>query len=345
MTKLRCATLLVAGLLAAMPLRAADTELNIYSARHYQTDQRFYDDFTQQTGIRINLIEGSDSALMERLSSEGANSPADVLILVDAARLWKAEEAGLFQPVKSDVLAERIPAHLRSIDEGDGSKWFGVSRRARIIIYNPDKVDGNKVRNYADLADPSLKGLVCTRSGTHPYMLSLIGAMVEHMGAERAEQWAAGVVANFARTPRGGDTDQIKATAAGECGVALANSYYFARMMRSTKDVDRQIVEKVKAVWPDQDGHGTHMNITGIGVLKHAPHREAAVRFIEYMTSEQAQRFLAGGNNEWPAVESVRIDNPALEALGPFKPDPLPIGRIGKAQLEAARIVDRVGWR
>src|SRR5690606_28903957 len=259
--------------------------------------------------------------------------------------LWKAEEAGLFQPVKSDVLADRIPEHLRSIDDGEGSKWFGVSRRARIIVYNPDKVDGDKVRNYADLADPALKGMVCTRTGTHPYMLSLIGAMVEHMGAEQAEKWAAGVVANFARSPRGGDTDQIKATATGECGVALANSYYLARLMRSSKDVDREIAGKVTAVWPDQGGNGTHMNITGIGVLKHAPHREAAVRFIEYLTSEQAQRFLAEGNNEWPAVESVKIDNPALEALGDFKPDPVPIGRIGKAQREAARIVDRVGWR
>ncbi len=345
MNTLRRATLLVAGLLAAMPLRAADTELNVYSARHYQTDQRFYDDFTQQTGIKVNLIEGADAALMERLASEGANSPADVLILVDAARLWRAEEAGLFQPVKSAVLAERIPENLRSIDEGQGSHWFGVSRRARIMVYNPAKVDGDKVRNYADLADPALKGMVCTRSGTHPYMLSLIGAMVEHLGAEKAEQWAAGVVANFARSPRGGDTDQIKATATGECGVALTNSYYLARLMRSSKDVDREIADKAKAVWPDQAGNGTHMNATGIGVLKHAPHRDAAVRFIEYLTSDQAQRFLAAGNNEWPAVPSVKVDNPALEALGEFKPDPLEIGRIGKAQLEAARIVDRVGWR
>ena len=345
MKTLHCATLLVAGLFAAMPLRAADTELNVYSARHYQTDQRFYDDFSKQTGIKVNLIEGADNALMERLASEGANSPADVLILVDAARLWKAEEAGLFQPVQSPVLAERIPANLRSIDEGQGSNWFGVSRRARMIVYNPAKIDGNKVRNYADLADPALKGLVCTRSGTHPYMLSLIGAMVEHLGPEKAEQWAAGVVANFARSPRGGDTDQIKATATGECGVALTNSYYLARLMRSSKDVDREIAGKVQAVWPDQGGNGTHMNITGIGVLRHAPHREAAVRFIEYLTGEEAQRLLADGNNEWPAVVSVKIDNPALTTLGEFKPDPLEIGRIGKAQLEAARIVDRVGWR
>lgn len=345
MTKFRGATLLAAGLFAGLPAHAADTELNVYSARHYQTDQRFYDDFSQQTGIKVNLIEGGDSALMERLASEGANSPADVLILVDAARLWKAEEAGLFQPVASEVLAERIPENLRSIDEGEGSKWFGVSRRARIMVYNPDKVDGELVRNYADLADPALKGMVCTRSGTHPYMLSLIGAMVEHLGAEDAEQWAAGVVANFARSPRGGDTDQIKATATGECGVALTNSYYLARLMRSSNDVDREIASKVEAVWPDQGGNGTHMNITGIGVLRHAPHRDAAVRFIEYLTGDQAQRFLAAGNNEWPAVASVKIDNPALEALGDFEPDPLEIGRIGKAQLEAARIVDRVGWR
>ena len=345
MNPLRRATLLVAGLLAAMPLRAADTELNVYSARHYQTDQRFYDDFTQKTGIKVNLIESADAALMERLASEGANSPADVLILVDAARLWRAEDAGLFQPIESAVLSERIPDYLRSVDEGQGSHWFGVSRRARIIVYNPAKVDGDKVRNYADLANPALKGMVCTRSGTHPYMLSLIGAMVEHMGAGKAEQWAAGVVANFARSPRGGDTDQIKATATGECGVALTNSYYLARLMRSSKDVDREIASKVKAVWPDQDGNGTHMNATGIGVLKHAPHRDAAVRFVEYLTSDQAQRFLAAGNNEWPAVPSVKIDNPALTALGEFKADPLAIGKIGKAQLEAAKIVDRVGWR
>lgn len=345
MNTFRRATLLVAGLLAAMPLRAADTELNIYSARHYQTDQRFYDDFTEQTGIKVNLIEGADAALLERLASEGANSPADVLILVDAARLWRAEEAGLFQPVRSAVLSERIPANLRSVDDGEGSKWFGVSRRARMMVYNPDKLAGDRVRNYADLADPALKGMVCTRSGTHPYMLSLIGAMVEHLGPEKAEKWAAGVVANFARSPRGGDTDQIKATATGECGVALTNSYYLARLMRSSKDVDREIAGKVKPVWPDQDGNGTHMNATGIGVLKHAPHRDAAVRFIEYLTSDQAQRFLAAGNNEWPAVPSVKIDNPALDALGEFKADPLEIGKIGKAQLEAAKIVDRVGWR
>lgn len=345
MNTFRRATLLVAGLLAAMPLRAADTELNIYSARHYQTDQRFYDDFTEQTGIKVNLIEGADAALLERLASEGANSPADVLILVDAARLWRAEEAGLFQPVRSAVLSERIPANLRSVDDGEGSKWFGVSRRARMMVYNPDKLAGDRVRNYADLADPALKGMVCTRSGTHPYMLSLIGAMVEHLGPEKAEKWAAGVVANFARSPRGGDTDQIKATATGECGVALTNSYYLARLMRSSKDVDREIAGKVKPVWPDQDGNGTHMNATGIGVLKHAPHRDAAVRFIEYLTSDQAQRFLAAGNNEWPAVPSVKIDNPALDALGEFKADPLGIGKIGKAQLEAAKIVDRVGWR
>jgi len=201
------------------------------------------------------------------------------------------------------------------------------------------------VQNYEDLARPELKGKVCTRSGAHPYMLSLIGAVTEHNGEQKAEEWASGVVANFARKPRGGDTDQIRAVASGECGVALTNSYYLARLMRSDKPADREAVAKVGAVWPNQSSYGTHVNVSGAGVAKHAPHRDNAVRFLEYLASDEAQRHFVEENNEWPVVPTVKQANPALEALGEFKADDLPVSSIGRAQVAATRIIDRVGWR
>lgn len=340
--------LLAAALAAAflsVPAVAQDKVLNLYSARHYQTDDALYTNFTKATGIRINRIEAGDEPLLERLRAEGRNSPADVLLLVDAARLWRAQADGMFQPVKSAVLEERIPATLRSQDEGSGSEWFAISTRARMVVYNKVGVQANQVATYEALADPALKGKVCTRSGSHPYMLSWIGSMSEHLGREGAENWARGVVANFARSPRGGDTDQIKAVATGECGVALTNSYYLARLMRSDKPEDRETVSRIGWVMPNQADRGTHVNISGAAVLKNAPNREAAIKFIEYLAGDQAQRYLADGNNEWPAVPSVKVNNPALDALGRFKTDPLPISRIGRAQIDAQRIVDRVGWR
>lgn len=330
---------------AATTGMAQEKVLNLYSARHYQTDEALYANFTRHTGIRIQRIEAGDEALLERLRSEGRNSPADVVLLVDAARLWKAQTEGLFQPLRSPTLEARIPANLRGPDEGKGSEWFAYSTRARIIVYNRASVQADQVRRYADLAQPALKGKVCTRSGTHPYMLSLIGALAEHRGEAQAEQWARGVVANFARSPRGGDTDQIKAVASGECGVALTNSYYLARLMRSNKAEDREIASRVGVVMPDQAGAGTHMNVSGGGIARNAPHREAAVAFLEYLASDEAQRLFADGNNEWPVVASARISNTALESLGNFRQDKLPIGQIGRAQGTAARIIDRAGWR
>lgn len=324
---------------------AQEKVVNLYSARHYATDQQLFDEFTKKTGIRIQRIEAGDEALLERLRNEGANSPADVLLLADAARLWKAQIEGLFQPVKSATLEKRVPAKLRGKDDGNGSEWFGFSMRARIIVHNKADVDAALVQNYEDLARPELKGKVCTRSGAHPYMLSLIGAVSEHNGEEKAEKWAAGVVANFARKPRGGDTDQIRAVASGECGVALSNSYYLARLMRSDKPEDREVVAKVAAVWPNQQSYGTHVNVSGAGVAKHAPHRAEAVRFLEFLASDEAQRHFVEANNEWPVVPSVNQSNPALEALGEFKADTLPVASIGRAQVTAARIIDRVGWR
>jgi iron(III) transport system substrate-binding protein len=340
----RLVAVAIAAALAVPFTLSAQTEepvLNLYSARHYQTDEALYANFTKQTGIRINRIEAGDDQLLERLKTEGANSPADVLLIVDASRLSQAESLGLFQPVKSKVLEARIPASLRD-PEGE---WFGFSSRARILVYNKATVKPSEVASYASLADPVNKGRVCTRSGSHPYNLSLIASQVAHVGEAKAEAWAKGVVANLARKPQGGDTDQIKAVAAGECGVAITNSYYYARLMRSTKPEDQEIVAKTAISWPDQNGAGVHLNISGAGVLKHAPHKSNAIRFLEYLASDQAQVYFADGNNEWPAVRSVRVANPALEKMGEFKPDSLPIATFGKHVATAQKIADRAGWR
>lgn len=339
--------LLVAAiaLSAVAGVHAEDKELNIYSARHYQTDDALYGDFTKQTGIKINRIEADDNALLERLKTEGKNSPADVILMVDAARLWRAQIEGLFQPVKSKVLAARIPAHLQGNDAGEGPQWYGFSTRGRIIVYNKATVKPEDVATYEALAEPKNKGKVCTRSGSHPYMLSLIGSLVERNGEKATEDWASGMVSNFARPPRGGDTDQIKGVASGECGVALANTYYYVRMMRSTKPEDRAAMSKLSFVWPNQKTSGAHVNVAGGGVAKNAPHPQAAVKFLEYLASDSAQRNFSDGNNEWPAVPTVKTQNPALESLGTFRTEKLSIATIGKNQIAAQKILDRVGYK
>jgi iron(III) transport system substrate-binding protein len=325
--------------LAAQVTSVQAQELNLYSARHYQTDEALYANFTKQTGIKINRIEAKEDELLERIKNEGAASPADVFITVDAARLAKADELGLFAPVKSKLLESRIPAHLRSAD------WFAFSTRARVVIHNKDTVKAADAQNYEDLAKPAMKGKVCMRSGSHPYNLSLMAALIAHLGEARAEEWAKGVVANFARNPKGGDTDQIKAVAAGECGVAVSNSYYLARLMRSDKPEDRKVMDKIAIVWPNQKSFGTHVNISGGGMLKTAPHKEAAVKFLEYLASDDAQRYFADGNNEWPSVPTVATKNPALDAMGKFKADTLPVATLSKNAATAQKIYDRAGWR
>jgi iron(III) transport system substrate-binding protein len=331
-------TLLLAATLSSFA-HAEEKILNLYSARHYQTDEALYANFTNQTGIQINRIEAKEDELLERIRNEGAQSPADIFITVDAARLAKADEFGLFAPVKSAPLEARIPSHLRS------SGWFAFSTRARVIIYNKDVIKADDLQNYADLAKPKLKGQVCSRSGSHPYNLSLMAALIAHLGERQAEEWARGVVANFARTPKGGDTDQIKAVAAGECGVAISNSYYLVRLMRSSKPEERKIMEKVGIAWPNQNTQGAHINISGGGMLKTAPHKEAAVKFLEYLASDTAQLYFADGNNEWPAVPTVKSNNEALASLGKFKADPLPIATLAKNAALAQKIYDRVGWK
>lgn len=333
------------ALLATAALPASAQELNLYSARHYQTDEALYANFEKATGIKIRRVDADDAGILARLKSEGSSSPADVVLLVDAARLVRAESDGLFQPVKSPLLAQKIPATLRGADEGQGSAWFGFSTRARLVVYNKAKVPARDVDRYEKLADPVNKGRLCTRSGSHPYNLSLFGSYLSNHGLAATESWLKGLVENMARPPKGGDTDQIKAVASGECQVALTNSYYLARLMRSSKPEDREVMDKVGVVFPNQADRGTHVNIAGGAVARHAPHREAAVKFLEYLASEQAQAYFADGNNEHPVVAGVKSRNPALDALGPFKQELVPASTVGRHAIAVQTLLDKVGYR
>jgi iron(III) transport system substrate-binding protein len=331
--------------LASTVSLAQEKVLNLYSARHYQTDEALYSNFTQATGIRINRVDADDAGILARLKSEGSASPADVILLVDAARLWRAEEDGLFQPVRSAVLDSRVPVTLRGRDAGQGSSWFGLSTRARVVVYNKMSVKRDDVDTYEELAAPKNKGKVCTRSGSHPYNLSLFGSVMEHLGAAATEDWLKGMVANMARAPKGGDTDQIKAVASGECQVALTNTYYLARMLRSNVPEDRAVVEKIAVVFPNQQTWGTHVNIAGAAIARHSPNRVAALQFLEYLSSDAAQSFFANGNNEWPVVRSVKIANPALDSMGDFKTETIPVSVVGQNQAKVQQMLDRVGYK
>jgi iron(III) transport system substrate-binding protein len=326
--------------LLSAPTLAQDKILNLYSSRHYQTDEALYDNFTRKTGIKINRIEAGEDALLERLRNEGARSPADVLVTVDAGRLWRAEQMGLFQPVNSKILQERIPGELRH-PEG---LWFSFSLRARPIFYAKGSVDPAEIRDYEDLVDPKWKGRICVRSSAAMYNLSLMSSMIAGAGPVKAEEWARGVVANMARDPKGGDTDQIKAVASGECRIAIANTYYFVRLVKSAKTEERADAAKVGVIFPNQGGRGTHVNVSGAGVLKHAPHRDAAVKFLEYLASDEAQEYFANGNNEYPVVASAKA-NPELESLGAFRKDSVNVTLLGRNQAAAQQIYDRAGWK
>jgi iron(III) transport system substrate-binding protein len=334
-------SLLLASTLFAVPALAQEKVLNLYSSRHYQTDEALYSNFTKLTGIKVNRIEAAEDPLIERIRNEGARSPADVLITVDAGRLWRAEQLGLFQPIKSATLDSRIPAAYRE----PGGHWYGFSLRARAIAYNKDKVKPGEITTYEQLADPKWKGRVCMRSSTNIYNLSLMGALIDHLGEQKAEEWAKAVRANLAQDPKGGDTDQLKAVAAGQCDVTISNQYYYARLARSQKPDERAIADKLGVVFPNQATWGTHVNISGAGVLKNAPNREAAIKFLEYLASDEAQRYFAEGNNEWPVVASVKTNNPVLTKLGEFKRDPLNVAVFGRHQPNSQKIYDRVAWK
>jgi iron(III) transport system substrate-binding protein len=329
------------------PAWAQDKQLNIYSARHYQTDEVMYETFTKTTGIKINRVDADDAGIVARLKAEGAASPADVVLLVDAARMASADAQGLFQPIQSAKLDEAIPANLRAERTAAGVTWTGFSTRARVIVYDPLRVKAADVATYEQLADPKLKGLVCTRSGSHPYNLSLFATIVERLGDEKGEAWLKGVVANMARPPKGGDTDQIKAVASGECGVALTNTYYAARLIKSSKAEDKAVMEKVRVVFPNQATSGTHINIAGAAVAKHAKHREYAIQFMEYLASPFAQDYFANGNYEFAAAKGVKIDNPALKAMGgdAFKAENVPLAVVAKNMTKVQQMLDRVGYK
>ena len=333
----------------AGPAAAQDQVVNLYSARHYQTDEALYANFTKATGIKVNRVDADDAGILARLKAEGTASPADVILLVDAARLWKGDNDGLFMPIKSPALEAAIPAKLRATPTANGTTWFGFSTRARVIVYDKLKVKRADVSTYEALADPKNKGLVCTRSGAHPYNLSLFGALTEHLGEAQTEVFLKGMVANMARTPKGGDTDQIKAVASGECGVALSNTYYIARILRSAAPEDKLIAERIGIVFPNQASWGTHVNIAGAAVAKNAKNTANAIKFMEYMASPTAQDYFANGNNEWPAVPGLSINNPALIAMtgnasGSYKSETIPISAVGNNQIKVQQMLDRVGY-
>lgn len=330
----------VGGGLSLLAQGQSDAELNLYSSRHYNTDQALYDEFTEETGIQVNLLEGDADELIERIKSEGDNSPADVLCTVDAGRLWRADQEGIFAPTASEVLEEAIPENLRH-PEGH---WFGFSKRARVIMYHKDRVDPDQISSYEELADPQWQGKVLIRSSGNIYNQSLVAALIESLGMEETEAWAEGVVDNMARPPEGGDTDQIRALAAGEGDLAVSNTYYLARLINSEDPADQEVAEAVGVIFPNQEGRGTHVNISGCGVVATAPNAEAAVQFLEYLVTPAAQSYFADGNNEYPVVEGV-APNSTVVSLGEFKEDTISATVYGENNPEAVKLFDRVGWR
>lgn len=335
-------------LAAAGSASAQEQVLNLYSARHYSTDEALYANFTKATGIKINRVDADDAGILARLKAEGTASPADVILLVDAARLHKGDVDGLFKPVKSKVLEDAIPAQYRATPTPEGTTWFGFSTRARVIVYDKIKVKRDDVDTYEELADAKNKGKVCLRSGSHPYNLSLFGAVTEHLGEQKAEAWLKGIVDNMARAPKGGDTDQIKAVGSGECQIAVSNSYYIARLLRSNNPEDKALMEKVGIVFPNQSTWGTHLNIAGGAVAKNAKNQAAAVKFLEYLASPEAQNYFANGNNEWPTARGVKVSNPALQAMtggGDFKTETIPLAAVGANTVKVQQMLDRVGFR
>jgi len=338
-TRTTLRTILIAGTVVTVAGPAMSQELNLYSSRHYDTDERLYSDFEEQTGITINRIEGNADELIARMAAEAANSPADILLTVDTSRLERAKDLGLLQAVESEVLEERIPGNLQDAD----NEWFGFSQRARILFYDKDEVE-SPPQTYAALADPQYEGMVCIRSGDNVYSQTILAAIIEHEGEEAAKAWAEGVVANFARDPQGGDTDQLRALVSGECDISMANTYYFARAIRTDVDGLSDRIDQIGWIFPDQGGNGSHVNLSGGGVAANAPNRDNAVAFLEYLASDQAQGYFSAGNDEYPAVEGVEIA-PSVAELGEFEADEVSLSAVAKNVPRAQEIFNEVGWK
>lgn len=317
----------------------ADGVLNLYSSRHYDTDERLYSEFTDATGITINRIEGNGDELIARMEAEGVNSPVDVFLTVDTVRLARAKDLGLLQPVESQILESRIPGYLQD----DGNEWFAFSQRARILFY--DKTDvPNPPLTYQDLANPEFEGQICIRSSTNVYTQNITAALVAHLGEEATGEWAKAVVANFARDPQGGDTDQLRGIASGECDIAMSNTYYYARALRKGDDtMSPDDLVNIGWVFPNQNDIGAHMNISGGGVAKNAPNRDNAVLFLEYLASDQAQQYFSSGNDEYPAVPGIGLA-PSVASLGIFRPDVIKLSDIAENIEAAQRVLNEAGW-
>jgi iron(III) transport system substrate-binding protein len=314
--------------------------LNLYTARHYDSDQQVYDAFRARTGIRVRALEMAAPELIERLKAEGDASPADVVLIADAGSLWRAEQAGVFQKIAAPDVDQRIPAHLRDPD----GEWWAFSRRARVIAYDRTNVRPDEVATYAALASPRFRDQVCVRSSDNAYNLSMMAAFISEWGRDRALAWAKGVVANFARQPTGGDIDQVRAVGAGACQVALTNTYYYLRIAASQNPADQATAARVALSFPEQAGRGSHVNISGGGVAAHAPHRAEAIAFVRFLASDAAQRIFAEGNNEYPAVEGAPMP-PRVAEVSKFKADPLPLSELGRNQAEAQAVYNQAGWR
>ncbi len=314
--------------------------VNIYSSRHYDTDLQLFDKFTEETGIQINLIEGTSDELIERIRNEGVNSPADIVITVDAGRLWRAKEAGIFQRHESEYLQTAIPEQMQDSD----GYWVGFSERTRAIMYNRDKVDLSELKGYWELADEKWEGRVCVRSSNNIYNQSLVASLIETHGEEETEEWARKLVGNFARTPQGGDTDQIKAVAAGLCDIGLANHYYLARLIQSNSEQDRDVAAQIGIYFPPAQYGGTHVNISGAGLALNSPNRENAIQFLEFLATEEAQLIYAVANNEFPVLEGIELPD-VLSNFGDYESDAVNVSMYGLNNPLAIRLMDRAGWR
>lgn len=328
------------SLLTAPVLSQAAEEVNLYSARIEALIKPMLDRFTEQTGIEVNLVTGDADELLSRLQNEGRNSPADLLVTTDAGRLYRAQEAGLVQSIKSDVLSQRIPAAYRDPQ----GHWFGLSLRARPIMYVKGEIDPAELSTYEDLADPRWHQQICIRSSGNIYNQSLVASMIAANGLEATEEWAKGLVSNLAKPPRGGDRDQIKAAAAGQCKLAIANTYYLAGMLNSDDQAEQEAAAKIGVFWPNQNDRGSHVNISGAAVTKAAKNRDNAVKLIEFLSSDEAQQWYAEVNGEYPVVEGIASSN-LLQQWGEFKADPLNMAILGENNKEALRLMDRAGWQ
>jgi iron(III) transport system substrate-binding protein len=338
----RLLALAAAACLAAWSGAASAEEVNLYSSRHYDSDRALYESFTRDTGIRVRLIEGDADQLIERIRNEGTNSPADVFITVDAARLARAASAGILAPLRSPVVEQRVPEALRDRE----GYWFAISTRARVIMYDKERGKPEGLARYEDLADPRFRGQICVRTASHPYNTSLAASILAANGPERTERWAEGFAANLARPPQGGDRDQFRAIPAGQCGLAIANTYYLAAIGASERPEDKALFARVGVIFPNQAAgdRGAHVNISGAGLVKTAPNRAAAVRFLEFLTSAPAQERFALGNMEYPAVADAPL-HPALRAMGSFRPEPVDAERTNANATQALQIMQRAGWR